>query len=126
MMVKANWMRESIKRSMKNIVTDKWGQSSDCPHLFTANSLTRTAIYLTLFFMKSSDKRTILQGLLAQRILILDGAMGTMVQKYKLNESQYRGNRFKDWAGDLKGNNDLLSLTQPQIIEEIHSQYLEA
>lgn len=63
---------------------------------------------------------------LAQRILILDGAMGTMIQAYKLGESDYRGERFQDWPSDLKGNNDLLVLTQPQIIVNIHRQYLKA
>ena len=64
--------------------------------------------------------------LLQQRILIIDGAMGTMIQRYKLSEADYRGERFKDWASDIKGNNDLLCLTQPGIIKEIHKQYLEA
>jgi 5-methyltetrahydrofolate--homocysteine methyltransferase len=63
---------------------------------------------------------------LEKRILIIDGAMGTMIQRYKLNEADYRGERFKDWPSDIKGNNDLLCLTQPQIIKEIHKQYLEA
>ncbi len=63
---------------------------------------------------------------LEKRILIIDGAMGTMIQRYKLNEADYRGERFKDWPSDLKGNNDLLCLTQPQIVKEIHKQYLEA
>ncbi len=67
-----------------------------------------------------------LEDLLQQRILILDGAMGTMIQRYKLDEAGYRGERFKDWPCDLKGNNDLLSLTQPQIIKDIHKAYLEA
>ena len=61
-----------------------------------------------------------------KRILIIDGAMGTMIQRYKLTEEDYRGERFKDWPSDIKGNNDLLSLTQPHIIKEIHKQYLEA
>ena len=52
--------------------------------------------------------------------------MGTMIQQYKLSEADYRGERFKDWQHDLKGNNDLLSITQPQIIKEIHKQYLDA
>jgi 5-methyltetrahydrofolate--homocysteine methyltransferase len=64
--------------------------------------------------------------LLGKRILVLDGAMGTMIQRYKLEEADYRGERFKDFPYDLKGNNDLLSLTQPQIIREIHRQYFEA
>ena len=66
------------------------------------------------------------QQLLASRIVILDGAMGTMIQAYKLGEDDYRGERFADWESDLKGNNDLLSLTQPQIIKAIHKEYLEA
>jgi 5-methyltetrahydrofolate--homocysteine methyltransferase len=61
-----------------------------------------------------------------ERILILDGAMGTMIQRYKLDEAGYRGERFKDFARDLKGNNDLLVLTQPKIIGKIHNAYLEA
>ena len=63
---------------------------------------------------------------LEKRILVIDGAMGTMIQRYKLSEADYRGERFKDWHLDLKGNNDLLSITQPQIITDIHEQYLEA
>ncbi|MDH4344545.1 MAG: methionine synthase, partial [Nitrospira sp.] len=65
-------------------------------------------------------------ALLQERILILDGAMGTMIQQRKLDEAAFRGERFKDWKKDLKGHNDLLNLTQPTIIEEIHRQYLEA
>src|SRR6266436_3009011 len=67
-----------------------------------------------------------LERLLSQRIAILDGAMGTMIQTHKLDEAAFRGERFKDWPRDLKGLNDLLNLTQPAIIEEIHRQYLEA
>lgn len=67
-----------------------------------------------------------IQQCLQERILIIDGAMGTMIQQYKLEEKDYRGERFKDWHSDVKGNNDLLSLTQPKIIEAIHTKYLEA
>ena len=67
-----------------------------------------------------------LEKLLKERILILDGAMGTMIQGYKLDEADYRGERFTDWPSDVKGNNDLLSLTQPQIIKDIHKAYLQA
>lgn len=63
---------------------------------------------------------------LEKRILVIDGAMGTMIQRYKLQEADFRGERFKDWASDLKGNNDLLCITQPHIIAEIHKQYLDA
>jgi len=67
-----------------------------------------------------------LQSLLQTRILVIDGAMGTMIQRHKLNEEDYRGARFKDWPSPLKGNNDLLSLTRPDIIKDIHLQYLAA
>lgn len=67
-----------------------------------------------------------IQELLKDRILFLDGAMGTMIQKYGLSEEEYRGERFKDYEHNLKGNNDLLSITQPQIIEEIHSAFCDA
>ncbi|MFL9482037.1 homocysteine S-methyltransferase family protein [Chitinophagaceae bacterium LWZ2-11] len=63
---------------------------------------------------------------LKERILIIDGAMGTMIQRHKLEENDYRGERFKDWHSDVKGNNDLLSITQPHIIQGIHKQYLAA
>lgn len=67
-----------------------------------------------------------IKNLLKEKILIIDGAMGTMVQRHKLTEADYRGERFKDWHSDVKGNNDLLSITQPRIIINIHKQYLAA
>ncbi len=67
-----------------------------------------------------------LPELLRQRLLILDGAMGTMIQRLRLSEAQYRGERFKDFHKDVKGNNELLSLTQPQVIGDIHEGYLAA
>lgn len=67
-----------------------------------------------------------IQNLLEERILILDGAMGTMIQRYSLSEEDFRGERFKDHSHDLKGNNDLLSITRPDVIKAIHEQYLEA
>ncbi|MCP5301440.1 MAG: methionine synthase [Chromatiaceae bacterium] len=67
-----------------------------------------------------------LKSLMAQRILVMDGAYGTMIQRYKLGEAAYRGERFRDWPDDLKGNNDLLSLTRPDVIAEIHEAYLKA
>ena len=72
------------------------------------------------------DVRKSIQDRLKESILIIDGAMGTMIQRHKLEEKDYRGERFKDWPSDLKGNNDLLVLTQPAIIEGIHREYLEA
>lgn len=76
--------------------------------------------------MNMKTTHQILKNLMATRILILDGGMGTMIQNYKLQESDYRGVRFANHASPLKGNNDLLCLTQPQIIQEIHTAYLEA
>ena len=70
--------------------------------------------------------RQALDDALKQRILILDGATGTMIQKHKLSEADYRGERFADWPHDLKGNNDLLVLTQPKIVRDIHDAYLGA
>ncbi len=69
---------------------------------------------------------SLLESLLAERILLLDGAMGTMIQRARLAEEDFRGERFRDWPKDLRGNNDLLSLTQPALIRDIHAQYLRA
>ena len=71
------------------------------------------------------DKEIFL-NLLKERILILDGGMGTMVQGFKLTEKDYRGKQFADWTSDLKGNNDLLCITRPDVIKSIHRQYLDA
>jgi 5-methyltetrahydrofolate--homocysteine methyltransferase len=76
--------------------------------------------------MKRSNKTDALLAAIDDRILLLDGAMGTMIQAEQLAESDFRGARFKDWAQDLKGNNDLLSITQPQVIRHIHDVYLDA
>lgn len=67
-----------------------------------------------------------IREILQNRILVLDGAMGTMIQRYRLTDTDYRGERFREWPHDLKGNNDLLSLTRPDVIKEIHAQYLAA
>lgn len=76
--------------------------------------------------MKFESRESQLKKLLRDRILILDGAMGTMIQRYKLEEDDYRGEEFKDWKTLVKGNNDLLSLTKPDVISEIHESYLSA
>ena len=73
-----------------------------------------------------TPRRAALYAAAAERILVLDGAMGTMIQRYKLGEADYRGERFRDSAKDLKGNNDLLSLTRPDVVRDIHTAYLEA
>ena len=73
-----------------------------------------------------SNIRTRLEHLLAQRILVLDGAMGTMIQRHTLTEDDFRGERFKSHSKELRGNNDMLVLTRPDIILGIHEQYLEA
>src|SRR5437899_7068249 len=68
-----------------------------------------------------------LEALMRQRIVLLDGAMGTMIQRHKFSEEDYRGKRFRDWKGkDLKGSLELLLLTKPEVVEQIHEEYLEA
>src|SRR3954465_15346353 len=67
-----------------------------------------------------------IQQELEKRVLVIDGAMGSMIQQYKLTEKDFRGKRFSDWHKDLQGNNDLLSITQPGIIKTIHKEYLKA
>ncbi len=67
-----------------------------------------------------------IEDILSKRVMVIDGAMGTMIQRYKLTEEDYRGERFKDWPSDLKGNNDLLSITKPDVIKAIHKEYLDA
>ncbi|SVA75281.1 uncharacterized protein METZ01_LOCUS128135, partial [marine metagenome] len=74
----------------------------------------------------SNDRQPALSDLLAKRIVILDGAMGTMIQQRTLEEADFRGERFADWERDLKGHNDLLGITQPEVIGSIHRSYLEA
>jgi 5-methyltetrahydrofolate--homocysteine methyltransferase len=76
--------------------------------------------------MKEGIMKKDIRSLLQQRILVIDGAMGTMIQRHKPTEATYRGERFKDWKLDVKNNSDILNLTQPQIIEGIHREYLEA
>ncbi len=73
-----------------------------------------------------TSKTAQLESLLAERVLVLDGAMGTMIQRERLSEAQFRGERFRDWPKDLRGNNDLLVLTQPDLIRGLHAQYLAA
>ena len=72
------------------------------------------------------DRSELLKRLLAERILVLDGGMGTMLQNYRLTEADYRSQRFADHSHDLRGNHDLLVLTQPDIVREVHAMYLEA
>jgi len=86
----------------------------------------RTRLQLKVFLMKRNDRIATLMQSLDERILLLDGAMGTMIQSYRLGEDDYRGERFRDWHMDLKGNNDLLSITRPTVIQEIHRQFLDA
>ncbi len=76
--------------------------------------------------MTQDDRSRQLTALLEERILVLDGAMGTMIQRERLTEAQFRGERFADWPRDLRGNNDLLVLTRPDLIRRIHGEYLEA
>jgi len=76
--------------------------------------------------MTRAERLSRLRDIARQRILVIDGAMGTMIQRHNLQEEDYRGTRFADWGHDVKGNNDLLSVTQPKIIYDIHAQYLDA
>ena len=76
--------------------------------------------------MERKDRISTLLNSLEERILLLDGAMGTMIQGYGLTEHDYRGERFAEWESDLKGNNDLLSITRPEVIREIHNAFLDA
>ena len=76
--------------------------------------------------MDRKERIESLMSALEERIVLLDGAMGTMIQGYGLTEKDYRGARFADWASDLKGNNDLLTLTRPELIREIHGKFLDA
>ena len=73
-----------------------------------------------------NDQRLHLEELLSERIVVLDGALGTSIQALKLGENDFRGNRFKDWPSELKGNNDLISISQPQHIIAIHREFLAA
>src|SRR5262245_57548289 len=73
-----------------------------------------------------TDRTADLQQLMAERILVLDGAMGTMIQRERLDEAQFRGERFRGWGRELRGNNDLLTLTQPALIRRLHLDYLAA
>ncbi|WP_210114085.1 homocysteine S-methyltransferase family protein, partial [Salmonella enterica] len=73
-----------------------------------------------------SSKVEQLRAQLNERILVLDGGMGTMIQSYRLHEEDFRGERFADWPCDLKGNNDLLVLSKPEVIAAIHNAYFEA
>ena len=75
---------------------------------------------------RQPNREAELRKLLQERIVIIDGAMGTTVQQYNLDEAAYRGGRFTDWKKDLKGNHDLLNITRPDVIEEVHRKYLEA
>lgn len=82
--------------------------------------------YLTVVSDLRPDATSSLTALLRDRLLVIDGAMGTLIQGKGFGEADFRGERFADWPSDLKGNNDLLSLTQPDAIEEIHRAYFGA
>ena len=67
-----------------------------------------------------------IREVLKKRILVLDGAMGSLIQEYKLSDADYRGEKFRDFPHEVKGNNDMLSITKPEVIKEIHAKYFEA
>ncbi|HLS80216.1 MAG TPA: homocysteine S-methyltransferase family protein, partial [Steroidobacter sp.] len=76
--------------------------------------------------MSHTDRTALFRRLLTERILVIDGGMGTMIQRFGLTEADYRGERFRNWRCDMKGNSDVLSITRPDVIEQIHRAYLEA
>jgi S-methylmethionine-dependent homocysteine/selenocysteine methylase len=86
------------------------------------NSVSLTTYLKDVTLTDMADIREVLK----ERILVLDGAMGTMLQAYKFSEEDFRGSEFKDWKLSVKGNNDMLSITQPDAIKEVHRQYFEA
>ena len=75
--------------------------------------------------LKESSAKKKLTRLLDSEIVLLDGPMGTMIQSFELSELDFRGERFKDWKHDLKGNNDLLNITKPEIIQNIHDEFIK-
>jgi 5-methyltetrahydrofolate--homocysteine methyltransferase len=122
----------SLAPTARERATDRPGQHfiSTHPDFLIYN---RTACKVGSLLVRKSVFMSIIEAghplaqLLRRRIVILDGAMGTMVQRYRLDEAAFRGARFADWRGkDQKGNNELLLLTRPQVVEEIHRLYLEA
>ncbi|MCW5718925.1 MAG: methylenetetrahydrofolate reductase [NAD(P)H] [Bauldia sp.] len=96
------------------------------PAAETPASVVTEAVTVTPFPMKRPDAKATITATAADRVLVLDGAMGTVIQTYKFDEAAFRGERFKDWEKDLRGNNDLLNLTQPDTIRAIHRAYFEA
>jgi 5-methyltetrahydrofolate--homocysteine methyltransferase len=96
------------------------------PALKPAAPVVTETVNVTPFPMKRPDARATITATAAERVLVLDGAMGTVIQGYKFDEAAFRGERFKDWGKDLRGNNDLLNLTQADTIRAIHQAYFEA
>ena len=76
--------------------------------------------------LRTGSARERIEALLAERVVVMDGAMGTMIQRHRLAEADYRGERFQDHAHDLRGNNDVLALTRPDLVSAIHDEYLAA
>jgi 5-methyltetrahydrofolate--homocysteine methyltransferase len=110
-------VQPAFRKEKKELIND----TIDTPHYLIV-------LLVALFSFGYMHKNLFMsiQETLKKRILVIDGAMGTMIQRHKLTEADYRGTRFADWHSDLKGNNDLLCITQPAIVTGIHLQYLEA
>jgi 5-methyltetrahydrofolate--homocysteine methyltransferase len=110
-------VQPAFRKEKKELIND----TIDTPHYLIV-------LLVALFSFGYMHKNLFMsiQETLKKRILVIDGAMGTMIQRHKLTEVDYRGTRFADWPSDLKGNNDLLCITQPAIVTGIHLQYLEA
>ena len=110
--------KESEKNQVREAISGAFDAAADHRQPATVTPLHRSPSGL------SADHP--LASLVRRRIVIIDGAMGTMIQRYKLDEQGFRGERFRDWHKDVQGASDLLCLTQPAIIEEIHTGYLDA
>jgi len=110
-------VQPAFRKEKKELINDT---------IYTPHYLIVLLVVLFSFGYMHKNLFMSIQETLKKRILVIDGAMGTMIQRHKLTEADYRGTRFADWPSDLKGNNDLLCITQPAIVTGIHLQYLEA
>src|SRR3984957_1304830 len=117
---------ESLPRLLRPLINISSYQDILIFQLALPSPIVYSPFIMDVKIVPAGSRADALLRLLRERIVILDGAMGTMIQTYRLDEAAYRGERFKDWPRDVKGNNDLLNLTRPQVIQEIHRQYFEA
>src|ERR1700722_4229 len=117
---------ESLPRLLRPLINISSYQDILIFQLALPRPIAYSPFIMDVKIVPAGSRADTLLRLLRERIVILNGAMGTMIQTYRLDEAAYRGERFRDWPREVKGNNDLLSLTRPQVIQEIHRQYLQA